>query len=186
MFFDKGSFSFAIFWGTSTQAIGISFEDVYFPERGDSVLTVPIYSSPGRFGIGPQLTLFYDSGSGSGPFGLGWGLSLPSVTRKTQKGIPQYGDPDEGAIRWRIITWDNLYPEADFFQLWRNNSKATINFDLFVIQGDSVTYESGRLVFISDHRDITAVPLPSALVLLASGLLPLAYYRRKFSSCSSK
>jgi hypothetical protein len=32
----------------------------------------------------------YDSGSGNDPFGFGWCLSLPSITRKTDKGLPQY------------------------------------------------------------------------------------------------
>jgi Salmonella virulence plasmid 65kDa B protein len=51
---------------------------------------VPIVTSPGRSGFGPQLSLAYDSGSGNGPFGFGWTLSLPSITRKTDKGLPQY------------------------------------------------------------------------------------------------
>ena len=29
----------------------------------------------------------YDSGAGNGPFGFGWSLSLPSITRKTDKGL---------------------------------------------------------------------------------------------------
>ena len=40
-------------------------------------MTVPIATSPGRSGFGPQLALTYDSGSGNGPFGFGWSLSLP-------------------------------------------------------------------------------------------------------------
>ena len=47
---------------------------------------------PGRGGFGPQLALSYDSGAGNGPFGFGWSLSLPSITRKTDKGLPQYRD----------------------------------------------------------------------------------------------
>jgi RHS repeat-associated protein len=61
---------------------------------GTGSLTVPIFTSPGRSGFGPQLSLSYDSGSGNGPFGFGWSLSLPSVTRKTDKGLPKYQDHD--------------------------------------------------------------------------------------------
>lgn len=65
------------------------------PVTGTGAMAVPIYASPGRSGFGPQLSLSYDSGSGNGPFGFGWSLSLPRVTRKTDKGLPQYRDFDE-------------------------------------------------------------------------------------------
>jgi RHS repeat-associated protein len=62
------------------------------PVTGTGSLTVPVYASPGRSGFGPQLSLSYDSGAGNGPFGLGWSLALPSLTRKTDKGLPRYDD----------------------------------------------------------------------------------------------
>src|SRR5436190_13869325 len=62
------------------------------PVTGTSSMSVPIATSPGRGGFGPQLALSYDSGAGNGPFGFGWSLSLPSITRKTDKGLPQYFD----------------------------------------------------------------------------------------------
>ena len=62
------------------------------PATGTGSLTIPIYTSPGRAGFGPQLSLSYDSGAGNGPFGFGWSLSLPSITRKTDKGLPRYED----------------------------------------------------------------------------------------------
>src|SRR5262249_40318533 len=65
------------------------------PVTGTGSMTIPIAISPGRSGFGPQLSLSYDSGVGNGPFGLGWSLSLPSITRKTDKGLPQYQDADE-------------------------------------------------------------------------------------------
>src|SRR5229473_3122915 len=68
------------------------------PVTGTGSLTVPIATSPGRSGFGPQLSLSYDSGSGNGPFGLGWSLSLPEITRRTDKGLPQYQDADESDI----------------------------------------------------------------------------------------
>src|SRR5512134_1245589 len=65
------------------------------PVTGTGSMTVPIATSPGRSGFGPQLNLSYDSGSGNGPFGFGWSLSLPSINRKTDKGLPRYRDPKE-------------------------------------------------------------------------------------------
>ena len=64
------------------------------PVTGTGFMTVPIVISPGRAGFQPQLSLSYDSGTGNGPFGLGWRLSLPSISRKTDKGLPQYCNTD--------------------------------------------------------------------------------------------
>jgi RHS repeat-associated protein len=60
------------------------------PVTGTGALSVPLAVSPGRSGFGPSLALGYDSGAGNGPFGFGWGLSLPAITRKTDKGLPRY------------------------------------------------------------------------------------------------
>ncbi|MBY7110689.1 toxin [Bacillus sp. 17RED48] len=68
------------------------------PITGTGSLDVPIYTSPGRSEFGPQLTLSYDSAAGNGPFGFGWNLSLPSITRKTDKGIPKYQDANDSDV----------------------------------------------------------------------------------------
>lgn len=68
------------------------------PVTGTGSMSVPIATSPGRSGFGPQLSLSYDSGAGNGPFGLGWNLSLPSITRKTDKGLPRYLDHEESDV----------------------------------------------------------------------------------------
>src|SRR5437899_5268551 len=60
------------------------------PVTGSGSMTLPIFASPGRSGFGPQLAPSYDSGSGNGPFGLGWSLSIPAISRKTDKGLPRY------------------------------------------------------------------------------------------------
>src|SRR5437867_1377759 len=68
------------------------------PVTGTGSLTVPIFTSPGRSGFGPQLSLSYDSGSGNGPFGFGWHLSIPQITRKTDMGLPRYRDAEESDV----------------------------------------------------------------------------------------
>ena len=68
------------------------------PVTGTGSMTIPIATSLGRSGFGPQLSLSYDSGSGNGPFGLGWNLSMPSITRKTDKGLPKYQDDIESDV----------------------------------------------------------------------------------------
>jgi len=68
------------------------------PVTGTGSMTVPIATSRGRAGFGPQLSLSYDSGAGNGTYGFGWSLSLPSITRKTDKGLPQYLDREESDV----------------------------------------------------------------------------------------
>lgn len=68
------------------------------PVTGTGAMSVPIAVSPGRSGFGPQLPLAYDSGAGNGPFGFGWTLALPSIARKTDKGLPQYRDAEESDV----------------------------------------------------------------------------------------
>src|SRR5690348_15199421 len=78
--------------GGAVKAIGETFQPNLFNGTGN--FAVPIASSPGRNGFGPQLTVQYSTGNGNGPFGLGWQLSIPRITRKTEKGLPRYDDTD--------------------------------------------------------------------------------------------
>jgi RHS repeat-associated protein len=68
------------------------------PVTGTGSMSVPIATTPGRSGFGPQLSLSYDSGAGNGIFGMGWNLSLPLITRKTDKGLPRYFDAEESDV----------------------------------------------------------------------------------------
>jgi hypothetical protein len=68
------------------------------PVTGTGSLSVPLPLSPGRGGFTPALSLNYDSGTGNGPFGFGWGIGLPSITRKTDKGLPRYWDSEESDV----------------------------------------------------------------------------------------
>src|SRR5215470_12224124 len=68
------------------------------PVTGTGSMSVPIATSPARSGFGPQLALRYDSGAGNGSFGWGWSLSLPAITRRTDRGLPIYADGDESDI----------------------------------------------------------------------------------------
>lgn len=68
------------------------------PVTGTGSMSVPIETSPSRSGFNPTLSLSYDSGVGNNVFGLGWSLSLAAITRKTDKGLPQYQDADESDV----------------------------------------------------------------------------------------
>jgi len=82
------------------------------PVTGTGSMSVPIATSPGRGGFRPQLSLSYDSGAGNGLFGLGWNLSLPSITRKTDKGLPRYRDSDESDV-FVLAAAEDLVPVLD-------------------------------------------------------------------------
>ncbi len=80
------------------------------PVTGTGSFRVPIAASPGRGGFGPQLELSYDSGAGNGPFGFGWTLALPAVTRRTDKGLPRYTDESDVFV---LSGTEDLVPELD-------------------------------------------------------------------------
>lgn len=65
---------------------------------GTGSMELPIATSPGRTGFGPALTLTYDSASGNSAFGFGWRLSVPAITRKTEKGLPRYRDREDSDV----------------------------------------------------------------------------------------
>lgn len=62
---------------------------------GGSSFSIPLPLSPSRQGFIPALALTYQSGAGNSPFGLGWQLPVPSITRKTEGGLPRYNDASE-------------------------------------------------------------------------------------------
>jgi RHS repeat-associated protein len=79
---------------------------------GTASLSVPLATSPGRGSLGADISLDYDSGAPNGPFGLGWVLSVPSISRKTDKGLPQYRDPaGPGSDIFVITGAEDLVPE---------------------------------------------------------------------------
>ena len=68
------------------------------PATGTAAFTIPIPLPPSRRGIRPPLALTYDSGNGNGPFGLGWTIGLPAITRRTDRGLPRYDDASESDV----------------------------------------------------------------------------------------
>ena len=91
------------------------------PVTGTASISVPIHASPGRSGFGPELSLSYDSGAGNGPFGFGWTLALPAISRKTDRGLPRYQDCDD-ADTFILSGTEDLVPVlAQQADGWRGN-----------------------------------------------------------------
>ncbi len=76
--------------GGAVRGIGEKFSSSSV--TGTASLHVPIAVTPGRAGFHPDLSLSYDSGAGNGPFGHGFHISVPQITRKTDTGLPRYDD----------------------------------------------------------------------------------------------
>lgn len=84
--------------GGAIQGIGESFSPDLHTGTGN--FTVPLDLPAGRNDFQPELNLVYSTGQGNSEFGMGWNLSVPGVTRKTSKGIPQYRDRAKDLDEW--------------------------------------------------------------------------------------
>jgi RHS repeat-associated protein len=100
------------------------------PVTGTGSMSVPIFTSPGRSGFGPQLSLSYDSGYGNGVFGLGWNLALPSITRKTDKGLPRYEDLTDSDV-FMLSGAEDLVPvyKKNADGTWARDAKSNLIYD---------------------------------------------------------
>ncbi len=58
--------------------------------EGTANLYYPIRIPAGRSGMQPNLSVNYSSSSGNGWLGVGWDLSVPSITLDTRWGVPRY------------------------------------------------------------------------------------------------
>ena len=79
--------------GGSLRGLGETF--TANPATGTASFSIPVPLSAGRGGFGPSLALSHDSGSGSSAYGMGWSVPIPSVTRKTDRGVPRYAEGDD-------------------------------------------------------------------------------------------
>ncbi|WP_434362366.1 hypothetical protein NF212_19045 [Parasalinivibrio latis] len=62
---------------------------------GDARTSYPIELPGGRQGMAPQLQVSYSSAAGNGWMGMGWNLSLPTVSLDTRWGVPRYDGATE-------------------------------------------------------------------------------------------
>ncbi|HEY3132259.1 MAG TPA: SpvB/TcaC N-terminal domain-containing protein [Acidobacteriota bacterium] len=98
------------------------------PVTGTGSLTIPLPLSPGRSGFTPALTLSYDSGAGNGPYGFGWSVGYPSITRRTDRGLPRYLDNQESDVFILSGAEDLvpiLNPDGSRFEQQRNGFRIT-------------------------------------------------------------
>ena len=87
--------------------------------NGTGSASIPIRTTSARGKMDPNLELTYSSGGGNGPFGLGWGLSLQKITRKTEKGLPTYNDYEDGDV---FILSDS----EDLVPVWKTDAQGKL------------------------------------------------------------
>ncbi len=63
--------------------------------NGTLSFAIPIPFSPSRHGFIPEIGLNYNSGQGNTPFGLGWNIDIPAISRKVEKELPKYKDEED-------------------------------------------------------------------------------------------
>jgi RHS repeat-associated protein len=66
--------------------------------NGSAGFSVPLPMTSARNGFQPSLSLRYNSGSGNGPFGLGWDVDLSAIQRRTDKILPRYEDNTDSDV----------------------------------------------------------------------------------------
>ena len=105
--------------GGAVTGIGQSFQPNAF--TGTAGLSISVPTSPCR-GFEPQLGLQYSSGSGNGVFGIGFGLAIPSISRKTAQAIPRYDDSDT----FVMSEADDLVPVEGLFCPLKNAERGFV------------------------------------------------------------
>ncbi|MCQ2284519.1 MAG: hypothetical protein MJZ57_06430 [Bacteroidales bacterium] len=65
---------------------------------GTANLSYPIEIPAGRQGMQPNLALTYSSGGGNGWLGVGWDISIPSISVETRWGVPRYNTNWESEV----------------------------------------------------------------------------------------
>ena len=105
--------------GGAIRGIGETFRPNSFSGTGG--FSIPIHTPPCR-GAEPKLSLDYHSGSGNGPFGIGFSLTIPKVSRKTEQGIPKYQETDI----FILSNAEDLVPEPGSKQVTKDGTVWTV------------------------------------------------------------
>ncbi len=80
------------------------------PSNGTASFSIPLPLSPNRNGFTPALSVSYNSGAGNSILGIGWGLDMPSIQRKTDKRLPRYFDGTDEEDTFMFSGAEDLVP----------------------------------------------------------------------------
>ncbi|MCQ2270346.1 MAG: hypothetical protein MJZ52_03845 [Bacteroidales bacterium] len=99
---------------------------------GTANMSYPIEIPAGRQGMQPNLALTYSSGGGNGWLGVGWDISIPSITVETRWGVPRYDSQMESEVYVyggeQLVTYDSTV--GDYRKLPHRTNQWTSRYDL--------------------------------------------------------
>jgi RHS repeat-associated protein len=131
---------------------------------GTNNLNYPIEVPPGRAGMAPQLAITYNNGGSGGWLGVGWDLSIPSITHDTKFGVPRYDGNDTYLLNGQELVAVGDTPEGrryvmrlegSFQKIVRHgNSTANYTWEVADKNGNRTFYGHSANSQVKSNRDI--------------------------------
>lgn len=140
---------------------------------GAASLSIPLPVSPAR-AFTPALSLNYSSTAGNGPFGMGFFISLPAISRRLAEGTPTYTDQDEflGLSReilipdgtdqrqYKNVTYQvtRFYPRIeenfDRYEFWQDKSNKKDFWWVYQADGSQHIFGKTDKARLSDPKEV--------------------------------
>jgi RHS repeat-associated protein len=134
---------------------------------GAATTRIPIDVPPGRLGATPGLALQYSSHGSASPFGYGWSVPLPRVSRSTRLGVPRFDPSDDLTLLLDEASIDlEAVPGSPRFRAKKEGAYLRIGFDRTANHWRAIDKAGTTYVFGADptarlgpnptHADTTA------------------------------
>ena len=126
--------------GGGVRGLGDNFQPDL--STGVGVYNIPLEFPKGPNGLTPNLGISYSTGSGNGPWGLGWNLGLPSISRGGEAGMPAFDDERD---TFHVVGEDLVAIGGDEYRL-----RVDRDFTRFFRRGthwEAIKRDGHRLVF---------------------------------------
>ncbi|MFI0798681.1 RHS repeat-associated core domain-containing protein [Amycolatopsis lurida] len=107
---------------------------------GDARMSYPLEVPKGRAGLEPKLAVAYSSGGANGWVGVGWDVTMPTITVDTRWGVPRYDAALE--TETYLLNGEQLTPVAHRGELRKRSAEKVFHarvesrFDRIVRHGD--------------------------------------------------
>lgn len=139
--------------GGAVRGMGESYTADDF--TGAATFRIPIPASACRE-VTPQLVLGYASGGGNGPFGLGFDLALPRISRRTEASIPRYDNADEFIADGEVLVPALEQVGSQWLPIVSQRSQNGIDYQVLRyrkrVDGDGTRFERWRRLSDNDEH----------------------------------